>query len=281
MERLKNQSVRGKHQRPIVTDVAFERNKCKKPLVVFCHGYKGYKDWGAFDLMTSSFVARGCFLVKFNFSHNGGTLAQPIDFPDLKAFGQNNFTKELDDLGSVLDWVLDQDLFREEIDSKRIVLIGHSRGGGIASIKAAEDARITHLVTWASVADFGARFPKGKPLDLWRKEGIAYIENARTGQKMPHEFQFYEDFVKNKERLNIQNAVQKLTIPHLIVHGTADSTVEVEEAKSLHGWSQNSRLVRISGGDHVFGAQQPWRSSKLPADFQKALEQTFAFLQLN
>ena len=30
---------------------------------------------------------------------------QPIDFPDLEAFGNNNYTKELDDLRSVIDWV--------------------------------------------------------------------------------------------------------------------------------------------------------------------------------
>ena len=34
-----------------------------------------------------------------------GTVQQPIDFPDLEAFGHNNYTKELDDLDQVLNWV--------------------------------------------------------------------------------------------------------------------------------------------------------------------------------
>ena len=32
-------------------------------------------------------------------------MEDPIDFPDLEAFGNNNFSKEVDDLGSVIDWV--------------------------------------------------------------------------------------------------------------------------------------------------------------------------------
>ena len=33
------------HNKPIVTDVFYESNNVKKPIVIFCHGYKGYKDW--------------------------------------------------------------------------------------------------------------------------------------------------------------------------------------------------------------------------------------------
>ena len=40
----------------------------------------------------------GFAFVKFNFSHNGGTIENPIDFPDLKAFGNNTYGKEVADL---------------------------------------------------------------------------------------------------------------------------------------------------------------------------------------
>jgi len=55
--------------------------------------------------MAESFANAGFFFIKFNFSHNGGTVKQPIDFPDLEAFGNNNYTKELDDLETVIDWI--------------------------------------------------------------------------------------------------------------------------------------------------------------------------------
>ena len=278
MEIIKNKQVTGKHRKPILTDLAFEKNRQPKPIVVFCHGYKGYKDWGAFDQMAATFVSKGVFLVKFNFSHNGGTPAQPIDFPDLEAFGQNNFTKELDDLTSVLDWLLVQEPFSEEIDPQDITLIGHSRGGGIVTIKASEDTRVTRLVTWAAVSDYGARFPSGSPLAFWKKEGVAYVENARTRQNMPHYIQFYQNFIENKDRLSIQKAAQKLCIPHLIVHGTSDETVPVLEAENLHSWSSKSELFLLQEATHSFGAKQPWDEPVLPVAFQEVLRQTIHFI---
>ena len=87
MKILKNIIVEGKHQKPIVTDVFYQENLNPKKVVIFCHGYKGFKDWGAWNLMAETFANAGFFFIKFNFSHNGGTVEQPIDFPDLEAFG--------------------------------------------------------------------------------------------------------------------------------------------------------------------------------------------------
>ena len=86
MRILKNFPIKSKHNKSIITDLYFNQTNKQKPLVIFCHGYKGYKDWGAFDLMSSNFLKAGLALLKFNFSHNGCTPDQPIDFPDLDAF---------------------------------------------------------------------------------------------------------------------------------------------------------------------------------------------------
>ena len=83
-KKILNLILEGKHSKPILTDVFFKEDKTKKPIVIFCHGYKGFKDWGAWNLMAETFVKAGFFFIKFNFSHNGGTIEQPIDFPDLE-----------------------------------------------------------------------------------------------------------------------------------------------------------------------------------------------------
>lgn len=275
----KNIRIEGEHNKPILLDVCYDKNKIKKPLVIFCHGYKGYKDWGAFDLMADTFVKHNMFLIKFNFSHNGGTVQNPIDFPDLEAFGQNNYSKEQDDLGSVLDWILSQQEYIDEFDVNNITLIGHSRGGGAVILKAGHDSRITNLVTWASVSDYKSRFPEGPVLDYWKKEGVAYIENARTLQQMPHYIQFYEDFIENEERLTIKTAAENLTISHLIVHGTNDATVPLIEAENIHSWSSKSELFLIPNGEHGFGAKQPWEEKALPPDFKLVLDKTIDFIK--
>ena len=221
MKKIKNSIIQGQHK-PILVDAFFKENNQPKPIVIFCHGYKGFKDWGAWDLMAEQFSENNYFFIKFNFSHNGGTIEQPIDFPDLEAFGQNNYTKELDDLERVINWIFKNTEFRSEIDLSNITLIGHSRGGGIVTIKAEEDSRVKKVITLAGVSDYKSRFPKHKDLDAWKEKGVSFITNARTHQQMPHYFQFFEDFIANENRLTIKRAVENLKIPHLIIHGTND-----------------------------------------------------------
>ena len=150
----KNIQLKSKHDKPILVDLFYKDDKQKKSIVIFCHGYKGFKDWGAWNLVAEEFAKQHLFFAKFNFSHNGGTVKQPIDFPDLEAFGKNNYSIELDDLESVIDWLISNAEIKNNIDSKNITLIGHSRGGGIVTIKASEDSRVAKVISWAGVSDF-------------------------------------------------------------------------------------------------------------------------------
>tara|TARA_R110002167_G_scaffold105401_1_gene271082 strand:+ start:4152 stop:4988 length:837 start_codon:yes stop_codon:yes gene_type:complete len=271
--------IQGKHNKPILIDCTYLANGFPKPIIIFCHGYKGFKDWGAWNLMAFAFAEAGFYFMKFNFSYNGGTVNQPIDFPDLKAFGNNNYILELDDLNSVMDWVSSNKEIKKEADIKNTTLLGHSRGGGIVSIKAEEDPRIKNVISLAGVSDFKARFPKGKNFDLWKKNGVYYVENGRTKQQMPHYFQFYTNFIENEKRLTIKRAIRNINIPHLIIHGDADTSVSIEEAKILHQWNPNSKLEVIKGANHVFGTHQPWEEDEIPEDLGKMIQVIIAFLQ--
>ena len=266
------------HNKPIVTDVFYLKNNIKKPIVIFCHGYKGYKDWGAWNLAAETFANNNLFFVKFNFSHNGGTLENPIDFPDLAAFGDNNFIIELNDLEDIIQWTMNNSNFKNEIDIENITLIGHSRGGGIVTIKASENNKITKLITWAGVSDFGARFPKGELLQGWKKRGISYILNTRTKQEMPHLFQFYKNFKENEARLTIKSAVENLKIPYLIVQGKNDNVVLPEEAKNLTMWNPKSRLMFVEEMNHTLGCTQPWKSATMPIHLEKVVKKSIEFI---
>ncbi|WP_299047932.1 alpha/beta fold hydrolase [uncultured Polaribacter sp.] len=278
MKILKNLIVTGKHQKPIVTDVFYKENHQPKKVVIFCHGYKGFKDWGPWNLLATQYADVGFFFVKFNFSHNGGTAEQPIDFPDLEAFGNNNYTKELDDLAAVIDWVSAHQDFKNEADINDISIVGHSRGGGIVLLKANEDHRVKKVITLAAVCDFGKRTSTIGDLEQWKKEGVKYVVNGRTNQKMPHFYQFYLNFKENSERLNIQNAVENLTIPHLIIHGNKDDAVFVEEAENLKKWNPNAQLEIIENANHVFNTSHPWNKDELSLELSKVVALTINFL---
>lgn len=271
--------IEGKHQKPILIDVTYISSEEKLPIIVFCHGYKGFKDWGDWGLMANAFAEVGFCFIKFNFSHNGGTVEQPIDFPDLEAFGNNNYTKELDDLKSVIDWVFEENKIKTVCNTNDITLIGHSRGGGIVSIKAEEDSRIKRIISLAGVCDFRKRTATVGDLTDWKKTGVKYVLNGRTKQQMPHFYQFYEDFIQNEERLTIKRAVSHLKIPHLIIHGNNDTSVLIEEAKNLHQWNPKSKLKIIDGANHIFNAKHPWGISEMPKELKEVVSICTSFIK--
>ena len=63
----KNLILYRKNKKPIAYDVCFTPSKDPKPIVIFCHGYKGFKDWGAWGLVAETFAREGFFFLKFNY----------------------------------------------------------------------------------------------------------------------------------------------------------------------------------------------------------------------
>jgi len=279
MKVINNLVLEGKHNKPILVDVFYEETNQQKPVVIFCHGYKGFKDWGAWNVMAKTFAEAGFFFIKFNFSHNGGTINQPIDFPDLEAFGNNNYTKELDDLETVVDWISSTNEYQNEVDVNNISLIGHSRAGGIVTIKSEEDARISKVISLAGVCDFAKRTATSGDLEQWKKDDVKYVENGRTKQQMPHFYQFYEDFKQNEERLTIKRAVENLRIPYLIIHGDKDTSVFIDEAKNLYSWNSKNQIEIIENSNHVFNTSHPWEKENLSEELKKVVEKSIIFLK--
>ncbi len=269
-----NNILNNRETKPFLADSYYPDSEKKLPLVIFVHGYKGYKDWGAWNLMAEKFAEAGFYFVKFNFSHNGTTLGSPEDFKDLNAFAENNYSKELSDLKTVISFYLD----KPEIDRENLTLIGHSRGGGIAVIQTFEDERIRNLITLASV-DTLDRFPKEEAFETWKKDGVYHTLNGRTKQNMPHHFQFFEDFEKNRKRFDIESAAEQLKARVLIIHGTQDESVEVKSAENLHMWNPNSEKLLIEGANHTFGAKEPWTEDFLPDDLETATQKMIEFLK--
>lgn len=277
MKQLKNIEITGSNNKPILLDVFYNDNGIAKPIVIFSHGFKGFKDWGHFDAVAQQFADAGFVFIKFNFSHNGTTVADPLNFGDLEAFGHNNYLIELDDLKLVMDWSLTNELLKADLDTNQLYLLGHSRGGGITILKVGEDARVKKMATWASVSDFINR-NKQRTIDTWKKDGVVFAMNGRTKQNMPMYYQFYQTILDNKERLNINHAVKRVDIPFLIVHGTTDEAVAYHDAEELKKSAKHGLLFTILNGDHTFGAKHPF-DGIIPDDAKQVIEKTIEFFK--
>ncbi|MBO6496126.1 MAG: prolyl oligopeptidase family serine peptidase [Roseivirga sp.] len=265
--------------KPITADITFKDNNQLKPLVIFIHGFKGFKDWGPWPIVANKFAVEGFCFCKLNFSFNGITPNNLSEITDLEAFGYNNFSKELDDIDRLLAHLDANNLSDQlQIDLNEVYLIGHSRGGGISIIKTSEDSRIKKLVTWASVYDFATYFSPAE-LMYWKTHGVVYVKNSRTGQNFPMYYQFVEDFLRNEERFVIEKAISKVQQPTLFVHGTNDETVNINAAFQLKEWKPEAYLHVIERANHTFGGTHPFSEEKLPEDLENATDKTIEFLK--
>lgn len=238
------------------------------PLVVICHGFKGFRTWGLFPHLAQRLALGGRAVALFDYSHNGvGEVDGEFDRLDL--FEAQTVGRHTADLGMVLD-ALDtarpMPLSGLRPADDGVHLVGHSMGGGIAILRAAKDARVRSLATLNGVTHF-SRWPP-EALGQLEAEGRVSIPNARTGQLMPLGRAWFDEALST----DLQGSAAALELPALVVAGADDETVPPAEARELHGWLADSRFVEVPGGDHTFGARHPW------AGWTPQLEQVVAEL---
>ncbi|WP_035567598.1 alpha/beta hydrolase family protein [Hymenobacter sp. IS2118] len=271
-----------RHGRAFEADATYQATGQAKPVVVFVHGFKGFKNWGHFPLLADFFAERGFVFVKLNLSHNGLVVGGTGDLEDLDAFGRNNFSIELDDIGQVIDALFTPGATpvpAAEMNLSRLSLVGHSRGGGLVLLKAAEDPRVHAVATWAGIADIDQRWPQSV-LDEWQRAGVLHVPNLRTGQQLPLHYQILEDYVANRPRLDIpHNVRRRVRQPLLLVHGESDETVPLTAAHALQQLKPDAELLLVPGAGHMFGGAHPWPATTLPEPAQLVAEHTADFFQ--
>lgn len=257
----------------ILIDVRAGGRGSSRPAVVVVPGFKGFKDWGMFPPFADRLARAGLSAVSLNPSGSGVDDRGEFTLPE--RFGHNTYSAELDDLLRVVGALAGGQLGVAPPTS--IGLVGHSRGGGVGVLAAAEAARIAVLVTWAAISSVERWSPTEQR--AWREAGVKEIVNTRTGQRLP----LYPDVLDDVERhaqarLDILGAAARLTIPWLIVHGTADESVSPVEGEALHaaGRATGARLLPVEGAGHTFGTVHPWQGETPP--FRFVADETLGFL---
>ncbi|WP_183563643.1 alpha/beta hydrolase family protein [Mucilaginibacter sp. SP1R1] len=275
MIRKDNYTLPGAKGRAMLIDVTYDDALKNAPVVIFAHGFKGFKDWGTHNLVADYFARNGFRYLKFNFSHNGTTPEHPADFADLIAFSDNTFSIELEDLDTIIDFACSGSGMAA---ADGVFLIGHSMGGGISIIKTAEDSRIKKLITMASISGFRNLWPKQSETQ-WRLQGIIYMHNSRTNQQMPLKSVVLDDLDRHPLRLDIPAKAAQVTQRWLLMHGDADDTVPLAHAQELHKAQPNAEFFILPGGDHTFGGLHPYAGDTLPASLLEFCDRSISFLR--
>ncbi|KNZ68600.1 hydrolase [Thermincola ferriacetica] len=228
------------------------------PTIVICHGFRGSKEGsGKAAVFSEEAVARGYRVLRFDFAGTGDSEG---DFANITLTGY------MDDLASAIDY-----LSRES--KGPFIALGRSFGGTTAICRAALDKRIAGVCTWGSPHDLEKLFIE--PLDTYYgplgvdEDKVYHIETETDSYEL--KAGFFIDLKRYNVLKNVQSVAPR---PVLIIHGSEDCTVPMEQGIKLF---ENARypkeLAIIAGADHrftrnfryVFDTTLKWLEKYFPA----------------
>lgn len=251
------------------------------PVILFLHGFKGFKDWGPFPDACDELARAGFGVLAMNFSLNGvGESLTGFDRLDL--FERETLSQDLDDVGTVIEALKQGKINTDkaELNTDTMGILGHSRGGHTAVAAAAEHPEIACLVTWSAVADYNARWSSQMKKD-WETKGYTEIMNSRTGQVMRVDKIVYEDALRNAGRVIALNRVKDLHLPALFIHAKDDESAPCKESEKLYRNcpSPDKELKLIPGAGHTFGSAHPFEEEEFPEKFAEVLDETINWFE--
>lgn len=173
-----------------------------------------------------------------------------------------------DYINDAKEWI---QLLKKDKRFSKVIIIGHSEGSLIAMIAG------TNADKFVSIAGPGQSFDKAlkEQLSTQPKEiqNLTYpiIDSLKNGKIVnnvdPNLYSLFrlsvQPYIISTFKYDPQIEIQKLVIPILIVQGTNDIQVSVENAKRLSKANPKSQLVLIDKMNHIFRAVEGDRQANL------------------
>jgi dipeptidyl aminopeptidase/acylaminoacyl peptidase len=221
------------------------------PIIVLCHGHSSNKDRPTFVALENELNKNNIAVFKFDFFGHGESEGK---------FEEATVSEAVDDILKAIEFV-------KEKGYKKIGLFGSSFGG-ISSIMAASKTKDLFVLALKSpVSDYEEveLLKRGREgIEEWKQRGWReYIGSNEIKLKL--NYSFFEDIKNN----NAYEAVEKIEIPTLIVHGDADETVPIEQSKKTSGIIKDCKLEVVRGADHRYTR---------PEDFDRCVRLVCSFV---
>ena len=182
-----------------------EGEKESKSIVVLGHGVTGNKDRPFVVALGEGLAAADIPALRFSFSGNGTSEGK---------FTDSTISKEVDDLGAVLD----------HLNEYTVCYVGHSMGGAVGVLRASEDKRIQLLVSLAGMVHTKA-FAQREFGDVTPDEGFMWDE-----PDCPLSQAYMDDLTQINTVVDLS---PQITIPWLLVHGNEDDIVPIEDSHDI------------------------------------------------
>lgn len=219
--------------------------KTEEPMVIMCHGFSTGKNGRTNTLLEEILNANNISTFRFDFFGHGESEG---------LFEEVTISEAVDDVHRALKYL-------QDLDYTLFGLVGSSFGGIVSILAASDKAGFDVLALKSPVSDYlGLLIAKDHDfnMDIWKKEGSILVTGADE-QKLKLNYSFYED----AEKIRGYEAVKKIRVPTLIVHGDEDETIPLEQSKISASLMPNCQLEIIQGADHIYS--QPRHFDKMIA----------------
>ncbi len=200
------------------------------PFVVMPHGGPWSRDFADFDSIGQFVNALGIGVIKVNFRGSAGYGAQ------FEEMGVGQWGKAMqDDLNAARQYLLDNNLTKPE----RVCMVGWSYGGYASLLAAIRDGdKYKCAVSIAGVSDISALLRSDPGDEIIRRLGAkSQFDHGAVREISPIEH------------------VEKISIPVLLAHGTADNVVPYEDQylpflKKMRAEGKAVDFIAFKYGDH-------------------------------
>lgn len=265
-------TIPGAEGQPILGD-AHVPDSSPRGVLVLCHGFKGYKDYGFFPRLAEAASAAGMIAHRFNFSHSGMT-DETATFARPDLFERDTWGFQIRDLFAVAAAIGSGVLAGRWLP---IVVFGHSRGGVTALLAAARGLSVAGVITAA--APYIACNLDEDQRAMLRRAGYLSSPSSRTGQDLRIGRTWLDEIESDPDAFDPCRAIAALQLPCLIVHGDADDSVSPQAARNLSAaCDHRAELLIIPGANHTFNAANPLPPQAcLPVETQLMFEAAVSF----
>ncbi len=218
-----------------------------RPCLIVCHGFAGTKIGGSrrFVEFSRYAVTHNLSVFRFDFAGSGDSDGDLVDL---------TLDRELEDLEAAIDLVRTID----GIDPNAIGLVGHCLGAVTVIRESAKNSEIYKTVAWAPFTDLS-----GTVMRLIGEDSFSILEDGDESEFLYHGelMTCGPEILKQSFELNMLKEVEQAKQPLLIIHGTEDATVPLQEVKQLVEQAQMTsknppKLQIIEGAHHSFPFHQ-------------------------
>lgn len=199
-------------------------------VVIIVHGYSSSKDNANISAVAAELSSRGMSSFRIDLSGCGESEGK---------FEEQTITSAADDVVCAIKFM--------EKRFKEVSLFGSS-AGGLASMAAYLKHPVKRMALKAPVSDYPSQRLRKygqKYLDLWKEQGYNYFTKTDK-TKVKVNYSFYEDSKKHV----MLNKAKQIKCPVLIIHGTKDESVPIEDSRKLAKELPNAELIELEGENH-------------------------------